>query len=107
MSKSPWSKMPELPAICLPDRSELKEGEPLDIRVDPDILPVAELAIAGDGEEPPDPVGVGVIISGRIIARLELEHVMAAAREISALRRKAKEKRPAGGRGASHFKESQ
>jgi hypothetical protein len=89
MKKSPWSHVPEMPVIMLPDLTEITD--PVAIAIDPSTLPQAELGIgANDDDGVMEPLGVAVAIDNRVIARLAIEQVLECAKQIRQLQRTAR-----------------
>jgi hypothetical protein len=77
--KSPWAHDAPAEPICLPDRSD---EPPIEMSVDPDVLPTGHLAIGAGMSNPPVPLGVAVMVDGQIVATLTVEEVKDAAKLI-------------------------
>jgi hypothetical protein len=76
--RSPWAHDAPTEPICLPDRSDA----PVEAAVDPDVLPIAHLAIGAGMSNPPVPLGVAVMVDGQIVATLTIEEIKDAAKQI-------------------------
>ena len=76
--RSPWAHEAPSEPICLPDSTDA----PVEAEIDPDVLPIAHLAIGAGMSNPPVPLGVAVFVDNRMVATLTIEEIREAARRI-------------------------